>query len=42
MDHYLTNGSRSIPKLIAIDAVTGVELFNWDLDPKARKQLWML
>ncbi len=29
MDQYLTNGGRSIPKLIAMDAETGEELFTW-------------
>jgi len=35
MDQYLTNGSRSIPKLIAINTGTGEELFNWGPRPKA-------
>lgn len=34
MDRYLTNGGRSIPKLIAFD-VNGQELFNWGPRPKA-------
>ncbi len=29
MDHYLTNGGRSIPKLICVDAESGKELFEW-------------
>lgn len=32
MDHYLTKGGRSIPKLIAFDAA-GTELFNWGPRP---------
>lgn len=33
MDQYLTNGTRSIPKLIALDAVTLDELFIWGPRP---------
>lgn len=33
MDHYLTNGTRSIPKLIAFDP-QGKELFTWGPRPK--------
>lgn len=33
MDQYLTNGSRSIPKLISIDN-SGKELFNWGARPQ--------
>lgn len=33
MDQYLTNGGRSIPKLIAYDA-NGNELFNWGPRPE--------
>jgi hypothetical protein len=34
MDRYLTGGvSRSIPKLIAFDPATGMELFNWGPRP---------
>lgn len=34
MDRYLTNGvSRSIPKLIVVDGMTGKELFNWGPRP---------
>jgi hypothetical protein len=35
MDQYLTNGGRSIPKLIAFDAETGDELFTWGPRPDA-------
>jgi len=36
MDRFLTNGvSRSIPKLIAADAVTGEVLFTWGPRPSA-------
>lgn len=34
MDQYLTNGTRSIPKLIAFD-IAGEELFRWGPRPKA-------
>jgi hypothetical protein len=34
MDRYLTNGvSRSIPKLIGLDTLTGEELFTWGPRP---------
>ena len=33
MDAYLTNGSRSIPNLISIDAESGEELFAWGPRP---------
>jgi hypothetical protein len=33
MDHFLTNGSRSIPKLICLKAVTGEELGTWGPRP---------
>lgn len=35
MNMYLTNGSRSIPKLICIDTLTGKELGVWGPRPKA-------
>ncbi|GAB3203432.1 hypothetical protein ABID22_000816 [Pontibacter aydingkolensis] len=35
MDTCLSNGSRSIPKLICIDAETGERLFTWGSRPKA-------
>ncbi len=38
MDHYLTNGTRSIPKLIAFDE-NGTELFQWGPRPKAAADL---
>ncbi len=41
MDLYLTNGGRSIPKLIAIDPATGVELFNWGPRPATAHALIM-
>lgn len=34
MDRYLTNGTRSIPKLIALDAATLEELGTWGPRPK--------
>jgi Thioredoxin len=38
MDQYLTNGGRSIPKLIAVDA-HGKELFTWGPRPRAAQDL---
>ncbi len=38
MDHYLTNGTRSIPKLIAFNE-DGKELFLWGARPTAAQQL---
>ena len=38
MDLYLTNGARSIPKLVAFDA-EGNELFTWGPRPKAAHEL---
>jgi hypothetical protein len=40
MDQYLTNGGRSIPKLISIDAETGQELFNWGPRPVAAQKVY--
>ncbi len=40
MDRYLTNGARSIPKLIAFDR-TGNELFQWGPRPVAAHDLIM-
>lgn len=39
MDAYLTNGGRSIPKLIVIDAETGEEVGNWGPRPADASQL---
>lgn len=39
MDAYLTNGSRSIPKLISIDSDTGEELFTWGPRPKEFQEM---
>ncbi len=39
MDRYLTNGGRSIPKLIAFDAVTGAEHFTWGPRPQEAQEL---
>lgn len=41
MDQYLTNGGRSIPKLIAIDAESGDELFNWGPRPAVLQVMFM-
>ena len=38
MDNYLTNGTRSIPKLVAFDE-EGIELFRWGARPKEAQQL---
>lgn len=38
MEQYLTNGSKSIPKLVVFDE-TGTELFQWGPRPKAAKEL---
>jgi hypothetical protein len=38
MDHYLTNGGRSIPKLIATDP-EGHELFQWGPRPRPAQNL---
>ncbi len=35
MDRFLTNGSRSIPKLICIDELTNEVLFTWGPRPQA-------
>lgn len=40
MDAYLTNGGRSIPKLIALDAETLEELGNWGPRPQAAMDLF--
>ncbi|NDK55148.1 thioredoxin family protein [Pontibacter fetidus] len=39
MDAYLTNGGRSIPKLIALDAETLQELGTWGPRPEPAQQL---
>jgi hypothetical protein len=41
MDAYLTNGGRSIPKLIALDADTLEELGTWGPRPEQAQQLVM-
>lgn len=40
MEAYLTNGGKSIPKLIALDA-DGSELFTWGPRPQALQQLYL-
>lgn len=40
MDRYLTNGGRSIPKLIAWDDATGEELFTWGPRPAVAQELY--
>lgn len=39
MNQYLTNGSKSIPKLIVFDAANGEELFNWGPRPLPAQNL---
>jgi hypothetical protein len=41
MDAYLTNGARSIPKLIALDAETLEELGTWGPRPQASMDLFI-
>lgn len=40
MDKYLTNGGRSIPKLIRIDASAGEELSTWGPRPQEAQDLF--
>lgn len=40
MDRFLTNGARSIPKLIAVDAETYEILGSWGARPAAAQQLF--
>lgn len=40
MDQFLTNGARSIPKLIAVDALTFEVLGSWGSRPAAAQQLF--
>jgi len=39
MDQYLTNGSRSIPKIICVDKATLKELFVWGPRPAALQEI---
>ena len=39
MEAYLTNGGKSIPKLIALDAETNEVLFTWGPRPKEAQQI---
>lgn len=41
MDAYLTNGGKSIPKLIALDAETLTEYFNWGPRPADAQELFV-
>lgn len=41
MDNYLTNGSRSIPKLVRIDAASGEEIGSWGPRPQATQNLML-
>ena len=40
MDQHLTNGARSIPKLIALDALTFEVLFTWGARPRTAQDLF--
>lgn len=40
MDQYLTNGSRSIPKVIAVHEGSGTVLWNWGPRPQAAEDLF--
>jgi len=40
MDEFLTEGARSIPKLIALDAETHEVLFTWGARPQAAQALF--
>lgn len=40
MDQYLTNGSRGIPRLVALDA-QGQELFRWGPRPAAAQKIFL-
>jgi hypothetical protein len=40
MDRYLTNGGRSIPKLIAMDRESGAERFSWGPRPQGPRRNW--
>lgn len=40
MDQYLTNGGRSIPKLVIIEKETWVEKANWGPRPKIAQELY--
>ena len=41
MDRYLTNGGRSIPKMICFDAETGEELGTWGPRPAEAQRLFL-
>jgi hypothetical protein len=41
MDNYLTNGGRSIPKLVCLDAETLEELGSWGPRPEVAQQMAM-
>lgn len=40
MDQYLTNGARSIPKVIAVDDQSGTVLWTWGPRPKGASDLF--
>ncbi|GAA4390563.1 thioredoxin family protein [Hymenobacter koreensis] len=41
MDRYLTNGGRSIPKLIVLDAASLTEVANWGPRPAPAQELFL-
>lgn len=41
MDQYLTNGGRAIPKVVALDAETLEEYWNWGPRPKELQQKYL-
>lgn len=41
IDRFLTNGARSIPKLIALDAESDEILWTWGARPKAAQDLYL-
>ena len=41
MDQFLTNGGRSIPKLIALEKESGDILFQWGPRPEPAKELFL-
>jgi hypothetical protein len=41
MDRYLTNGGRSIPKLVVLHADTLMEVTNWGPRPAAAQEMFM-
>lgn len=40
MDKFLTNGARSIPKLVAVDAISNEVLWTWGARPKVAQAMF--